>query len=127
MRIYPVPRLLPGKPRPTGSDDPLLVPLGSGEEINRAVLSGVIAAAPARGTDREGGPTTVLMLSFDAPDQRVRDGSTCCEVEIPDSIADRHRCWLRVGGWVWVAGQLNGEGLWATSLGTWRPTPEAVR
>jgi hypothetical protein len=118
MRISLVPRLLPGHPRPTGGDDPLMVPLGSGEEINRAVLSGLIAAPPARDTSRDGDPITVLLLSFDAPDERTRQVPTCCEVEVPDSIADRHRGWLRVGRRVWVAGQLTGNGLWATSLGT---------
>jgi hypothetical protein len=116
MRISLVPRLLPGHPR--RADDPLLVPLGSGEEINRAVLSGLIAAAPARDTSRDGDPITVLLLSFAAPDDRARHGSNCCEVEIPDSIADRHRRWLRAGRRIWVAGQLTGNGLWATSLGT---------
>jgi hypothetical protein len=118
MKISLVPRLLPGYPRPTRCDDPLLVPVGSGEEINRAVLSGLIVAAPARDTSRDGDPITVLLLSFDAPDERVRQGSTCCEIEVPDVIADRHRGWLRVGRRVWVAGQLTGTGLWATSLGT---------
>jgi hypothetical protein len=118
MKISLVSRLLPGHPRPTGGDDPLLVPLGSGEDINRAVLSGLIAAAPARDTSRDGDPITVLLLSLGAPDERARQGSTCCEVEVPDSIADRHRAWLRAGRRVWVAGQLTGDGLRATSLGT---------
>jgi hypothetical protein len=119
MRISLVPRLLPrGHGRPTGGDDPLLVPLGGGEEINRAVLSGLIAAEPVRDTSRDGDPITVLLVSFCAPDERARHGSTCCEVEVTDSIADRHRRELCVGRRVWVAGQLNGSGLWATSLGT---------
>lgn len=126
MKISLVPRLLPGHPRPVGGNDPLLVPVGSGEEINRAVLSGLIAAAPARDTSCDGDPITVLLLSFDASNERARQGSTCCEIEVLDSIADRHRRWLRVGRRVWVAGQLTGTGLWATSLGTWRPTPAAV-
>ncbi len=118
MRIGLVPRLLPRHGRPTGGDDPLLAPLGSGEEINRAVLSGLIAAEPLRDTSRDGDPITVLLVSFGAPDERARDTSTCCEVEVIDSIADRHRRRLRVGRRVWVAGQLTGSGLWATSLGT---------
>lgn len=117
MRIGLVQRLLTGHPRPTGCDDPLLVPLGSGEEINRAVLSGLIAAPPARDTSRDGDPITVLVLSFDAPDDRAPQSSSCCEVKILDSIADRHRRWLRAGRRVWVAGQLTADGLWATSLG----------
>jgi primosomal replication protein N len=123
MRIRLVPRLLPRCPRPTDRDDPLLVSLGSGEEINRAVLSGLIAAAPAHDTSRAGDPITVLLLSYEAPDEQARRGSTCCEVEVPDSIADRHRRWLRAGRRVWVAGQLNGNTLWATSLGTSGPAP----
>jgi primosomal replication protein N len=126
MRFTLVPRLLPRNPPPDACGDPLLVPLGSGEEINRAVLSGLIAAAPVRDTSRDGDPITVLLLSFDAPDERARQGSTCCEVEVPDSIADRHRRWLRAGRRVWVAGQLNGTSLWVTSLGTFRPTAAAV-
>jgi primosomal replication protein N len=117
MRIGLVPRLLPRHGRPTGDDDPLPVPLGGGE-INRAVLSGLIAAEPARDTSRDGDPITVLLVSFSAPDERARHSSTCCEVEVIDSIADRHRRRLRVGRRVWVAGQLTGNGLWATSLGT---------
>ena len=126
MKVGLVPRLLPGgRLRVGGSDDPLLVPLGSGEEINRAVLSGLIAAEPLRDTSRDGDPITVLLVSFSAPDERARASSTCCEVEVTDSIADCHRCRLRVGRRVWVAGQLTGNGLWATSLGT-SPQVEAV-
>jgi primosomal replication protein N len=121
MRFSLVPRLLPGHPRPTASDAPPSLTVDGDEEINRAVLSGVIAAAPARDTSREGAPITVLLLSFDAPDEPTRQGSTCCEVEVPDSIADRHRGWLRVGRRIWVTGQLNGSGLWATSLDRGRP------
>jgi primosomal replication protein N len=126
MKISLVRRLLPGYPRPTGCDDPLLVSPGSGEEVNRAALSGVIATAPARDTSRDGVPITVLLLSFDAPDDGVRRRSACCEIEVPDSIADRHRRWLRVGRRVWVAGQLTGTGLRATSFGTWRSAPTAA-
>ena len=118
MKIGLVPRLLPaGRSGAGGYDDPLLVSLGSGEEVNRAVLSGLIAAEPSRDTSRDGDPITVLLVSFSAPDE-ARAGSTCCEVEVTDSIADRHRRQLRVGRRVWVAGQLTGTGLWATSLGT---------
>lgn len=114
MRISLVSSLLPG--RPVG-DEPSLVPPGSGEEINRAVLSGLVAAEPVHDTSRDGDPITVLLVSFGAPDERARDNSTCCEVEILDSIANRHRRLLRVGRRIRVAGQLTGNGLWATSLG----------
>jgi hypothetical protein len=126
MRIGLVPRLLPGHGLATDGDDPLLVPLGSGEEINRAVLSGLIAAEPVRDTSRDGDPITVLLVSFGAPDERARDSSTCCEVEVTDSIADPHRRWLCVGRRVWVAGQLTGTGLWATSLGAVPPVEASV-
>jgi hypothetical protein len=126
MRIGLGPRLLPGYGRPTDSDDPLLESLASGEEINRAVLSGLIAAEPLRDTSRDGHPITVLLVSFSAPDERARCSSTCCEVEVLDSIADRHRRRLRIGRRVWVAGQLTGGGLWVTSLGTWQPTAAAI-
>src|SRR6185312_8 len=97
MRIGLVPRLLPGYPRATGGDGMPPVPLGAGEEINRAVLSGLIAAEPIRDTSRDGEPITVLLVSFSAPGERARETSTCCEVEVTDSIADRHRRRLRVG------------------------------
>ena len=68
MKIGLLPRLLPGgRPGVGGDDDPLLVPLGSGEEINRAVLSGLIAAEPLRATSRDGDPITVLLVSFSHP------------------------------------------------------------
>jgi hypothetical protein len=120
MRISLVPRLLPGYGRPIGTGDQLSVPPGNGEEINRAVLSGLIAAEPLRDTSRDGDSITVLLVSFPAPDERARDSSACCEVEVPDSIADQHRRRLRLGRRVWVAGQLTGNGLWATALGTSR-------
>lgn len=126
MRFSLVPRLVPGHPRPTASDGrPSLTVDGDGE-INRAILSGVIAATPAHDTSRGGEPITVLLLSFEAPDEKTRPGSGCCEVEVPDSIADRHRRWLRVGRRVWVTGQLNGSGLWATSLGRGRPATARI-
>jgi hypothetical protein len=121
MRIGPVPALLPWHRRATGDDEAGLESLGSGEEINRAILSGLIAAEPVRDTARDGAPITVLLVSFSAPDERARDGLTCCEVVVTDSIADGHRRGLRVGRRVWVAGQLTGTGLWATSIGTAPP------
>lgn len=125
MRIGLVPRILPGRATSTGGDDPLFDTRGSGEAVNRAVLSGLIAAEPQPDTSRDGDQIIVLLLSFSAPDERARDSSTCCEVEVLDSIANRHRCWLRVGRRVWVAGQLTGTGLWATSLSL-RPTAAAA-
>ncbi len=124
MRFSLVPSLLPK--RPTSDDEPLLVPLGSGEEINRAVLSGLIAAEPVCDTSRDGDPITVVLVSFGAPDERAGESSTCCEVEIPDSIAKRHRRLLRVGRRIWVAGHLTGSGLWATSLDTPRTAEASV-
>jgi len=118
MRIGLVPRVLPGHSRSRDGDDPPPVPVGGGGELNHALLSGTIVAEPARDTSRDGEPITVLLVSFAAPDQGVREGSTCCEVEVIDSIADRHRRRLGVGRRVWVIGQLTGSGLWATSLGT---------
>lgn len=115
MKISLVPRLLPA-PRFGGGDLPRVPPDGD-EEVNQAVLSGLIAAEPLRDTGRDGDPITVLLLSFDAPDERAREGSTCCEVEVPDSIADRQRRRLHVGRRIRVTGQLTGNGLWATSLG----------
>lgn len=125
MRVSLVPKLLPRHREPTGGDDPLPAPSGGGEEVNRAVLSGLIAAEPVRDTSRDGDPITVLLLSFDAPDERARDASTCCEVEVSDDIADRHRRRLSVGRRVRVAGQLTGSGIWATDLGT-SPAAEAT-
>jgi primosomal replication protein N len=125
MRIGLVPRLLPDRGGPAGDDDPPEVHVGGRVEVNRAVLSGLIASEPVRDTSRDGAPITVLLVSFTAPDERSRGASTCCEVEVTDSIADRHRRRLRVGRWVWVAGQLTGDGLWATSLGT-SPPVEAI-
>lgn len=121
MRISLVPRLLPGG-RPDSVDDPQLGWLEAGEGVNRAVVSGLLAADPQRDRSREGDPVTILLLSFRAPDQWARPVSTCCEVEVPDTVADRHRRQLRAGRRVWVAGQLTGVGgLWATSLGTYGP------
>jgi hypothetical protein len=116
MRFELVPRLSPRQGRATDGDDPMPASLGSGEEINQAVLSGVIVSEPIRDTGRDGAPITVLLLAFPAPDERARDTSTCCEVEVLDSIADRHRRGLRVGRRVRVVGQLTGVGLWASAL-----------
>jgi hypothetical protein len=120
MRFELVRGLRPGYGRSRHEDDqdPLLGSLGGGEEVNRAVLSGLIAAEPRPDKSRDGDPITVLLLAFTAPDERMGNTATCCEVEILDSIADGHRRRLRAGERVWVAGHLTGDGLWATSLGT---------
>jgi hypothetical protein len=107
-----------GRSKDEDDQDPLLGSFGEGEEVNRAVLSGLIAAEPRPDKSRDGDPITVLLLAFTAPDERMGDTATCCEVEVLDSIADGHRRRLRVGKRVWVAGHLTGDGLWATSLGT---------
>jgi hypothetical protein len=120
MRISLVRGLWPAYGR--SKDDHDVVPpvgsFGGGEEVNRAVLSGLIAAEPRPDTSRDGDPITVLLLAFTAPDERSGNTATCCEVEILDSIADGHRRRLRAGQRVWVVGHLTGDGLWATSLGT---------
>jgi hypothetical protein len=120
VRVSLVRGLWPAYGRSKDDDDrgPLLESLGGGEEVNRAVLSGLIAAEPRPDRSRDGDPITVLLLTFTAPDERMGNTATCCEVEILDSIADRHRRRLRAGRRVWVAGHLTGDGLWATSLGT---------
>jgi hypothetical protein len=119
MRFELVRGLRPGYGRSRDDDeDPLLGSLADGEEVNRAVLSGLIAAEPRPDKSRDGDPITVLLLSFTAPDERIGSTSACCEVEVLDSIADGHRRRLRAGQRVWVAGHLTGDGLWATSLGT---------
>jgi hypothetical protein len=118
MRFELVRGLRPGFGRSRDDDEALLESLGDGEEVNRAVLSGLIAAEPRPDKSRDGDPITVLLLAFTAPDERIGSTSTCCEVEVLDSIADGHRRRLRAGQRIWVAGHLTGDGLWATSLGT---------
>lgn len=120
MRISLVRGLWPtyGRSKNDDGQEPLFGPLGAGDEVNRAVLSGLIAAEPRPDKSREGDPITVLLVAFTAPDERMGNTATCCEVEILDSIADRHRRQLRAGQRVWVAGHLTGDGIWATSLGT---------
>jgi hypothetical protein len=118
MRISLVHGILPDCQRSRDDNDPSLESLGDGDEVNRAALSGLIAAEPRPDTSRDGDPITVLLLAFTAPDERSGNTATCCEVEVLDSIADRHRRRLRAGQRVWVAGHLTGVGLWATSLGT---------
>jgi hypothetical protein len=88
-----------------------------GDEVNAAVLTGVMVDEPQRDRSRDGNPITVLLVSFPAPDERASSGSALCEVEIPDEIADRQRSQLRLGASVLVVGELMGAGgLWATFL-----------
>lgn len=98
------------KGRPLG--DPRPGDLGLfGQEVNRAVLSGVMVNEPQRDRSRDGDQITVLLISFAAPDERVCSGSALCE------IADRHRKQLRLGATVFVVGELMGAGgLWASFL-----------
>ena len=84
----------------------------------------MIAAEPQRDRSREGDPITVLLVSFPAPDQGARHASACCEIEVPDGLADPHRRRLKVGARVAVVGQLTGAGgLWASDIITSRPKP----
>lgn len=93
------------------------------EEVNAAVVSGVMVNEPQRDRSRDGTPITVLLISFPAPDERTSSGSALCEVEIPDGIADRHRRQLRLGANVLVVGELMGAGgIWATFLTAKPPT-----
>jgi hypothetical protein len=89
------------------------------EEANVALLSGTIVEEPLRDKSRDGDPVTVILMSFDAPDERSPRGSACCEVEVPDEIADQQRDQLRAGSRLVVLGRLTGAGgLWATAIVT---------
>lgn len=77
--------------------------------MNHVVLTGRIAADPQRDKSRDGEPVTVLLVSFIAP-----DGTACCEVEVPDELAEPHRRNLLTGVAVFVSGAMTGAGgLWA--------------
>lgn len=92
------------------------------EEANVALLTGTIVEEPLREKSRDGDPVTVLLLSFDAPDEKARRAVAVCEVEVPDEIADAHRKQLRPGARLVVVGQLTGAGgLWANSIATRKP------
>jgi hypothetical protein len=125
MSLFPRQRQL-SPPRIRGGGDANTA-LESGDaelEINRAVLSGVIAAEPQRDQSRDGDPITVLLVSFTAPDQRSHHAAACCEIEILDKLADPHRRSLKAGMRVAVVGQLTGAGgLWASHIITPRPKP----
>jgi len=92
------------------------------EEANIALLSGTIIEDPQRDRSRDGDPITVLLISFDAPDEKARRAAAVCEVEVPDEIADPQRGRLRAGRRLVVIGRLTGAGgLWATAIVTGRP------
>ena len=92
------------------------------EEANVALLTGTIVEEPLRDKSRDGDPVTVLLLSFDAPDEKARRAVAVCEVEIPDEIADAHRKQLQPGARLVVVGQLTGAGgLWASAIATRKP------
>jgi hypothetical protein len=96
------------------------------EEANVALLSGTIVEEPVRDKSRDGDPITVLLIAFDAPDEKARRAAACCEVEIPDEIAERQRGRLRAGRRLVVLGQLTGAGgLWATAILTRESTRPA--
>jgi hypothetical protein len=89
------------------------------EEANVALLSGTIVEEPLEDKSRDGDPVTVLLVSFDAPDEKARRSVAVCEVEVPDEIADKQRKQLRAGRRLVVLGQLTGAGgLWATAIVT---------
>jgi hypothetical protein len=93
------------------------------EEANIALLSGTIIEEPQRDRSRDGDPITVLLISFDAPDEKARRAAAVCEVEVPDEIADPQRGRLRSGRRLVVIGRLTGAGgLWATAIVTGRPS-----
>lgn len=97
-----------------------------GEEANAAFLSGTIVEEPVRDRSRDGDPVTVVLVAFDAPDEESRRGSACCEVEVPDEIADGQRKQLRAGKRLVVIGRLTGAGgLWATAIVTRKSTRPA--
>jgi hypothetical protein len=80
--------------------------------MNQVVLTGRIADGPQRDTSHDGEPVTVLLVSFIAP-----DGTGCCEVEVPDELAEPHRGNLLTGVAVFVSGAMTGPGaLWARTF-----------
>ena len=97
------------------------------EEANVALLSGTIVDEPVRDKSRDGDPVTVLLMSFDAPDEKARRAVAVCEIEVPEELAEQQRKQLRAGRRLVVLGQLTGAGgLWATAIVTRqakRPAP----
>lgn len=110
----------PASPVAIGLPDP-------NEVANVALLSGTIVEEPLRDESRDGAPITVLLVSFDAPDEVEGQALAVCEVEVPDEIADEQRGQLRPGGRLVVLGQLTGAGgLWASAIVT-RPSRSSPR
>lgn len=94
------------------------------EESNVALLSGTIVEEPLEDKSRDGDPVTVLLVSFDAPDERTRQAVAVCEVEVPEEIANMQRKQLRAGRRLVVLGQLTGAGgLWAKAIVTGPSSP----
>lgn len=90
-----------------------------GLEVNRVVLSGLIVEDPQRDKSRDGDPVTVLLVSFAAPDEKVHWGWACCEIEVPDGVAEPQRTKLRVGAPILVSGEMTGVGgVWADLIVT---------
>jgi hypothetical protein len=105
--------------RPTGEWTAELGPYAPGKKVNWVVLSGLIVETPQRDKSREGEPVTVLLVSLAAPDESVHRGWACCEVEIPDAVAEPHRNALRAGRPILIAGELTGAGdIWAQTIVT---------
>jgi hypothetical protein len=81
--------------------------------LNRLFLSGILVADPLRDRDRNGDPTTCLMIAFRAPDARDTQElaeTAYCEVEASDPVSEKHGKKLRAGNAVFITGQLNGGG-----------------
>ena len=92
---------------------------GPEEAANVALLTGTIVEEPLRDKSRGGTPVTVLLVSFDAPEERARGTEALCEVEVPDEIAEAQREALSIGERLVVLGRLTGDGsLWASAIDT---------
>ena len=90
------------------------------EEANVALLgAGTIVEEPLREKSRDGDPVTVLLVSFEAPDEKVRRALAVSEIEVPDEIAEEQRARLHQGKRIVVLGRLTGAGgIWATAIAT---------
>ena len=89
------------------------------EDANVALLSGTIVEEPLREKSRDGDPVTVLLVSFEAPDEKVRRALAVSEIEVPDEIAEEQRARLHQGKRIVVLGRLTGAGgIWATAIAT---------
>lgn len=82
--------------------------------MNHVVLTGRIFEDPTRDRSCDGEPITVLIVAFTSRDERF---GGCCEVEVPDELADPRRAHLRVGAAILISGEMTGAGgLWATMI-----------